>query len=368
MPTHYPSTLPAASPAAHADEAPKLASAGPGLDTMHATSDAPVGIGWRYPHYRELLTRLPRLDFLEVHSENFFGDGGAALAVLEQGRAHYPISLHGVGLSLGSAVGLDTWHLEQLAKLVQRIDPVRISDHASFARGAWSGPVGAQTIHAADLLPIPFSTEALNTVCANVQQVQDRLQRRFMVENVSSYLRWLPQPEETLWSETEFLNTLAARTGCALLVDVNNIFVNALNARLHGAAGDPVQHCLDWLDHIAPQQVAEIHLAGHCHVRPQPGEDAGDEIIVDDHGSRVCPEVWQIYHHALARFGAVPTLIEWDTDVPALDVLLEEAAQARSVVVASLALRRPAAIKPQDRASADSSQTHAIGCNQGLAV
>ncbi len=287
-----------------------------------------VGIGWRQPHYGELLARRPALDFLEVHSENFFAQGGAALAVLERGRAHYDISLHGVGLSLGSAVGLDPWHLNQLAQLVQRIDPVRISDHASFARGRWSGPAGVQTIHAADLLPIPFNTEALDTLCANVQHVQDHLQRRFTVENVSSYVRWLPQPEETLLVETEFLNTLAARTGCALLVDVNNIYVNALNARLHGAAGDPVQHCLDWLDRITPQQVAEIHLAGHCHVLPQPGEDARDEIVIDDHGSRVCAEVWQIYRHAISRFGAVPTLIEWDTDIPALDVLLDEAAQA----------------------------------------
>jgi uncharacterized protein len=294
-----------------------------------------VGIGWRQPHYGELLARCPALGFLEVHSENFFAQGGAALAVLERGRAHYDISLHGVGLSLGSAVGLDPWHLNQLAQLVQRIDPVRISDHASFARGRWSGQAGAQTIHAADLLPIPFSTEALDTLCANVQHVQDQLQRRFMVENVSSYVRWLPQPEEILLVETEFLNTLAARTGCALLVDVNNIYVNALNARLHGAAGDPVQHCLDWLDRMAPQQVAEIHLAGHCHLRPPSGEDARDEIVIDDHGSRVCAEVWQIYRHAISRFGAVPTLIEWDTDIPALDVLLGEAAQARKQSQAS---------------------------------
>ncbi len=295
---------------------------------VHGMADRAVGIGWRHRHYRELLERRPALDFLEVHSENFFGDGGAALTVLEQGRAHYPISLHGVGLSLGSALGLDPWHLEQLAQLVQRVDPVRVSDHASFARGRWAGPAGLQTIHAADLLPILFSTAALDTLCANVQQVQDRLQRRFMVENLSSYMRWLPHPDETLLVETDFFNTLAARTGCTLLVDVNNIYVNALNARLHGAAGDPVQHCLDWLDRIAPHAVAEIHLAGHCHVHPQPGEDAGAEIIVDDHGSRVCTEVWQIYCHAIARFGAVPTLIEWDTDVPALDVLLEEAALA----------------------------------------
>jgi len=302
-----------------------------------ATPPAPVvGMGWRHPHYGELLQRLPALDFLEVHSENFFGDGGAALAVLEQGRAHYPISLHGVGLSLGSAAGLDPWHLEQLARLVQRMDPVRVSDHASFARGQWRGAAGAQTIHAADLLPIPFSTEALNTLCANVQQVQDRLQRRFMVENLSAYLRWLPQPDEALWAETDFLNTLAARTGCALLVDVNNIYVNACNARFHGTPGDPLQHGLDWLDGIAPQHVAEIHLAGHCHVLPQPGEGAAAEIVVDDHGSRVCAEVWQLYRHAISRFGAVPTLIEWDTDVPALDVLLDEAQLARAAAAACL--------------------------------
>ncbi|MDD2881612.1 MAG: DUF692 domain-containing protein [Rhodoferax sp.] len=310
-----------------------------------------VGIGWRQPHYGELLARRPVLGFLEVHSENFFAQGGAALAVLERGRAHYDISLHGVGLSLGSAVGLDPWHLNQLAQLVQRIDPVRISDHASFARGRWSGQAEAQTIHAADLLPIPFSTEALDTLCANVQHVQEHLQRRFMVENVSSYVRWLPQPEETLLVETEFLNTLAARTGCALLVDVNNIYVNALNARLHGAVGDPVQHCLDWLDRVAPQQVAEIHLAGHCHVLPQPGEDARDEIVIDDHSSRVCAEVWQIYRHAISRFGAVPTLIEWDTDIPALDVLLDEAAQAHTVATASLQARQWPAVQFPDGAA-----------------
>ena len=293
--------------------------------------DVAVGIGWRHAHFAELLARLPEVSFLEVHSENFFAQGGAALAVLEQGRAHYPVSLHGVGLSLGAAAGLDPWHLDQLAQLVTRIDPVRVSDHASFARGRWHGGASEQTIHAADLLPIPFSTEALDTLCANVQQVQDRLQRRFMVENISAYLRWFPQPAEVQWTETDFLNALAARTGCALLVDVNNIYVNAHNARIHGAPGDPVQHCLAWLDRMAPAHVAEIHLAGHCHVMPQRGESALDEIVVDDHGSRVCPEVWQIYRHAIRRFGPVPTLMEWDTDIPTLDVLLDEARLARAL-------------------------------------
>ena len=158
-------------------------------------AEASVGIGWRHPHYVELLDRMPALGFLEVHSENFFGNGGAALAVLERGRRDYAISLHGVGLSLGSAAGLDPWHLEQLAQLVERIDPVRVSDHASFARGRWSGLGMDPVVHAADLLPLAFSSEALSVLCANVQQVQDRLKRRLMVENISSYLRWLPQPE-----------------------------------------------------------------------------------------------------------------------------------------------------------------------------
>ena len=285
-----------------------------------------VGIGWRHPHYAELLERQPALDFLEVHSENFFALGGAALAVLEQGRAHYPISLHGVGLSLVSAVGLDAWHLDQLARLVQRIDPVRVSDHACFARGTFQGKV----VHAADLLPIPFTTEALDLLCTHVNQVQDRLQRVFMVENLSAYLRWNVSDAERVWSETEFLTALARRTGCHLLVDVNNIYVNALNAQTRfGEQADPLQSCRDWLDAVPADVVGELHLAGHCHVSDEHGD-----IVVDDHGSRVCDAVWDLYRHATALFGAVPTLIEWDTDIPVLDVLLGEAERARAITAA----------------------------------
>jgi len=281
-----------------------------------------VGIGWRHPHYAELLERRPALDFLEVHSENFFTEGGAALAVLEQGRAHYALSLHGVGLSLGSAVGLDAWHLDQLARLVARVDPVRVSDHAAFARGNFRG----SPVHAADLLPLPFTTEALEVLCANVGRVQDRLQRPFMVENLSAYLTWHVPDGEQAWAEAAFLAELARRTGCSLLVDVNNIYVNALNARRTGSEADPLQMCRDWLDAIPLGTVGEIHLAGHCHVR-----DAHGEIVIDDHGSRVCDAVWALYAHAIRRFAGVPTLIEWDTDIPALDVLLGEAARARAV-------------------------------------
>ncbi len=280
-----------------------------------------VGVGWRHPHFAELLERQPALDFLEVHSENFFAAGGASLAVLEQARSRFSLSLHGVGLSLGSAVGLDAWHLDQLARLVQRIDPVRVSDHACFARGSFQGAVA----HAADLLPIPFTAEALDVLCANVQQVQDRLQRSMLVENLSAYLDWQVPDAERVGMEADFLNRLARRTGCQLLVDVNNIYVNARNAQLrYGARVDPLQSCRDWLDAIHPEVVGELHLAGHCHVNDEHGE-----IVIDDHGSRVCDPVWQLYRHAVALFGAVPTLIEWDTDVPPLDVLLGEAQCAR---------------------------------------
>jgi hypothetical protein len=290
-----------------------------------ALLDAPaVGIGWRQPHYAGLLQSGPALDFIEVHSENFFAPGGAALAVLRQGREHYPVSLHGVGLSLGSACGVDDWHLTQLAQLVDEIDPVRVSDHASFARGPLTGRNGP--VHAADLLPVPFTREALAVMGANVQRVQERLKRPIAVENLSAYLTWA----DADMLETEFLAALAQRTGCSLLVDVNNLYVNALNAQLCGelnqeadAPGAALARCRDWLDQIAASPVAELHLAGHAHL--------GD-IVIDDHGSRVCPEVWTLYRHALARLGPVPTLIEWDTDVPPLDVLLDEVERARRMV------------------------------------
>ena len=286
-----------------------------------------IGIGWRHPHYQALLERKPVLDFLEVHSENFFGAGGAALAVLREGRAHYPISLHGVGLALGSAVGLDEWHLDQLARLVADIAPVRVSDHACFARGTIQQASQSTSVHGSDLLPIPFNQESLNVMAANVQRVQDRLKRPIAVENLSAYLTFagsdMPEPD--------FLNQLAQRTGCQLLVDVNNIYVNALNDALNDPMNrltrQPLQQCTAWLDAIDPAHVAEIHLAGHI--------DCGD-IVIDDHGSRIKPPVWTLYEHATCCFGAVPTLIEWDTDIPALDVLLEEAAQARQICMSNV--------------------------------
>ncbi len=278
---------------------------------MRAASN--VGIGLRQPHYGALLRERPALGFVEVHSENFFADGGAALAVLQAARKCWPVSLHGVGLSLGSAAGLDDWHLQRLARLVERIEPLRVSDHASFARAPRQR--GAPVLHANDLLPVAFTDAALDIMVANVQRVQERLRRPILVENLSAYLHWV---DDTM-AEPEFFNLLTRRSGCGLLLDLNNLVVNALN---DGA--DAVAAACSWVDAIDARSVGEIHLAGY--------HDAGD-IVIDDHGSRVHDDVWQVYRHALLRLGPRPTLVEWDTALPALDVLLGEAGIARQCLL-----------------------------------
>lgn len=288
---------------------------------MESKPPRQAGIGLRQPHYDALLQAPPPLGFVEVHSENFFGDGGAALAVLQAARAHWPVSLHGVSLSLGSAVGLDPWHLGRLARLVERVDPVRVSDHASFARAPRSH--GGPVVHGSDLLPVAFTPAALDIMAGNVQQVQDRLQRPLLVENLSAYLHWA---DDSL-AEPDFFNRLTRRTGCGLLLDVNNLVVNTLNAQsAHGARRDPaaaVSAACDWIDAIDAASVGEIHLAGYRDTGP---------IVIDDHGSRVHAPVWQVYEHALRRLGPVPTLVEWDTDLPELPVLLAEAAHAEHLL------------------------------------
>lgn len=288
------------------------------------TSRQATGIGWRHPHYAAVLEQCPPVGFLQVHSENFFGHGspvgGAALATLQAAREHYPISLHGVGLSLGSALGVDAWHVDQLASLVERVEPVRVSDHACFARGVRSG---GQMLHASDLLPIPLTHESLDVLCANVQHVQERLRRPLLVENLSAYVSYA----QADFSEAQFLSELVQRSGCGLLLDVNNVFVNALNT-LNTAEGAPRDRALAlregiaFLDALPKNAVGEMHLAGHCEM---------EDIVIDDHGSEVCAQVWQLYAHAVQRFGHVPALIEWDTAIPALDVLLAQAAQADAV-------------------------------------
>ena len=275
------------------------------------TQRAPSGIGLRHPHYAAVLEQKPRVGFLQVHSENFFGAGGAALATLQAARAHYPISLHGVGLSLGSAIGVDAWHLDQLANLVERIEPVRVSDHACFARGLLNN----HAVHAADLLPIPFTHESLDVLCANVQRVQERLKRPLLLENLSAYLHYA----QADYSEAEFLTQLVQRTSCQLLLDVNNAFVNALNAQVREGA-EPRDHAaalrdaVAFLDALPSQSVGEMHVAGHCEMQ---------DIVIDDHGSAVGEPVWQLYSHAMQRFNDAPALIEWDTNIPPLQTLLD---------------------------------------------
>jgi uncharacterized protein len=287
----------------------------------------PTGIGWRHPHYAAVLEQHPSVGFLQVHSENFFGHGspagGAALATLQAAREHYPISLHGVGLSLGSALGIDAWHLDQLASLVQRIEPVRVSDHACFARGLRSG---GEMLHASDLLPIPFTHESLDVLCANVSQVQDHLKRPFLVENLSAYVQYA----QADFSEEQFLGELVRRTGCQLLLDVNNVFVNALNQQsiMPRDRAFALHEATVFLDGLPASAVGEMHLAGHCEMA---------DIVIDDHGSAVCEEVWQLYQHAVRRSGDAPALIEWDTAIPEIDVLLAQAERADKTALEALA-------------------------------
>ncbi|MEO8741277.1 MAG: DUF692 domain-containing protein [Casimicrobiaceae bacterium] len=273
---------------------------------MPITTSLPVavGIGLRAPHVARVRNERPACAWLEVHSENYFVDGGPALTALDAIRADYPISLHGVGMSLGSADALDGGHLARLKRLAARVEPAAISEHL-----CWSRIDGR---HLNDLLPLPFTAEALDQVCAHVEQVQDALARPLLVENVSAYLRFA----DDAMAEWDFVAAVARRTGCKLLFDVNNVYVNAVN---HGF--DP----LTYLAAISGDAVAEIHLAGFA---------ASGACLIDTHGARVAPPVWELYRATIERFGPKPTLIEWDTDLPPLEVLLDEAATARQIMEA----------------------------------
>ena len=261
-----------------------------------------AGIGLRSPHVRQLAVERPSLPWLEVHSENYYVDGGPALAALLRIRADYPLSLHGVGMSLGSTDPLDRTHLAKLARLIERTEPALVSEHL-----CWSGVAGRALN---DLLPLPYTDEALAHVCARVSEVQDFLGRELLVENVSSYLAFAA----ATIPEWEFVAAVARRTGCKLLCDVNNIYVNAVN---HGFDADA------YLAALPCEAIAEIHLAGF---------DASGPCLVDTHGAPVAPDVWALYRRAIARFGPIPTLIEWDTDIPPLATLLAEAATAQSLL------------------------------------
>jgi uncharacterized protein (UPF0276 family) len=269
---------------------------------------ARAGIGLRFQHHQAVLDSAPDVAFMEVHTENYMG-GGAPVRCLDAVRRDFPVSLHGVGLSLGSAEGLDPVHLDRVRQVAERIEPALMSEHI-----AWSVSGGA---YLADLLPLPMTDEALDLVCRNVDEKQNALRRRILVENPSTYMQF----KHSTIPEWEFMAAVAVRTGCGILCDINNVFVSANN---HG--WDPSVYVAA----LPPAAIGEIHLAGHS-VR----ELADGAILrVDDHSSRVLGEVWSLYEEALRRFGPLPTLIEWDTNIPPLDVLVAEARHADTLIAA----------------------------------
>jgi len=267
---------------------------------------AQAGIGLRAGHYRDFLEDRPAIGWFEVHPENYFTAGGKPLHFLERIRGHYPLSLHGVGLSIGSTDPLNTVHLHKLKQLVQRFEPALVSEHV-----AW-GSIDGRYHH--DLLPLPYTEEALEYMVRRVDQVQDYLGRQILLENISSYLEY----ETSCIPEWEFIATLARRAGCGLLLDVNNIYVNACN---HGFDPDT------FLNAIPVDLVQEIHLAGFTLNTFDDGQ-----ILIDTHSRPVCEEVWALYRRAIRRFGPTPSLIEWDSELPPLSVLLAEAQRADRIL------------------------------------
>ena len=286
---------------------------------QHATSvtdprsmPAQAGIGLRAGHHAAVLETRPAVGWLEVHGENHFAPAGAAHETLEALRANYPLSLHGVGLSLGATDPLDRAHLAQLRAAIDRYQPLRVSEHLCW------GVAGGR--HTNDLLPLPCTQEALRHVAARIGAAQDALGRRLLIENVSSYVAF----RDSQMTEWDFLAALARESGCGILLDINNIFVSAHN---HGF------DALQYLAALPRDSVEEIHLAGHSKRMLD-----GHELLVDTHDARVCDAVWSLYAIAIERFGHAPTLIEWDTDLPPLAVLVDEAHHADRIAGRSHAL------------------------------
>ena len=267
---------------------------------------AAAGIGLRGPHHSQFLTDAPPVAWLEAHSENFFAADSIAFGALERIRANYPLSLHGVGLSLGSAGPLDHQHLTNLGRLVERLEPDLVSEHLCW--GAAGG------YHLNDLLPLPYTEEALDHVAERITQLQDFLGRQILIENVSSYMEF----KDSTIPEWEFLTAVSTRSGCGILLDINNIYVSANN---HGF------QATDYIDAIPADRVGEMHLAGHS---VQVYED--EAVLVDTHDAPVCDEVWALFEAALRRIGPRPTLIEWDSELPQLAVLLTEAQKAQDLM------------------------------------
>lgn len=269
-----------------------------------------IGVGLKAQHYEQILAQKPDIDWFEVHPENYMGAGGLPHKYLSEINQHYPLSMHGVGLSLGSANGVNEAHLNALKTVVKRYQPAQVSEHLSWSH--WN-----QTF-LNDLLPLPYHQEALSVVTSNIHKVQDALQRTILIENPSAYLGFTSSE----MTETEFLHEIVKQTGCGLLLDINNVHVSANNQHYSSE---------DYLSHYPLHAVGEIHLAGHAQELID-----GETVLIDDHGSPVIDAVWQLFNHALERLEHdVPVLIEWDTDIPSLEILLNEAHKARALIQAS---------------------------------
>ena len=273
---------------------------------MHIPPFSGFGLGMRKPHYAAFLEGRVDVDFVEVISENFMVDGGQPRRILREVRERYPVALHGVSMSVGSAEPIDPDYLKRLRALVDEIEPLFVSDHL-----CWTG-IGGFNSH--DLLPLPYDEETLEVVAANVGRAQDALGRAMLIENPSSYIAF----GHSTMTEWEFLDALCERSGCGLLLDVNNIFVSASN---HGF------DALAYLAGVPAHRVRQVHLAGHS---------KGEALLIDTHDQPVCASVWDLYAHLIGRLGPVATMIERDDAIPPLDELLDELAIARHLSAQSL--------------------------------
>lgn len=289
------------------------------IQDFKANDDIAIGVGLRHAHYADVLAPSLKaglvkndIDFVEVHSENFFAKGGASRSLIREVSEKYPISLHSTALGLGSQAAIAGGYLESLKELIEVINPFLISDHAAFSWGELEG----KSLHAGDLLPLVFNKNNLLTMAENIDRVQQLTGQQLLVENLSAYI----QLNDSELLETEFLVRLTEMTQCGLLVDLNNLVVNAHNF----SHDEPITYAKNWLKKIPKQLVGEIHLAGFAPV-------SDDELAIDDHSQPVSDIGWDLYQFALQRFGKVPTLIEWDNDLPSWKDLLNEANKARSI-------------------------------------
>lgn len=275
------------------------------IDDTNRPNRLPIraGVGLKHRHYDDILRDLPGVGFFEVHAENYLGGGGKPIHVLEKIREHYPLSIHGVGLSIGSAQGLNETHLHRIAALVKRFEPAAFSEHL-----AWSTH---DTAYYSDLLPVPYNRSVEDRICENIDLVQSVLQRPMLLENPSNYLSL----DSSTLTEAELLTNVAKRTGCGLLLDVNNVYISAANMGYSAEA---------FISSLPADLIGELHLAGHA----VDDSDPTELLLIDAHDREVCDAVWSLYEFTLQHCGALPTLIEWDNNVPEWSELADDMVRA----------------------------------------